>query len=82
MQRPSLVRQVKYLSTTSSWRGPRGTTTAAYRPELLNGLAPLTVLAVQVNATIQTMPQTLTASPSYDLANRGKGNVPAWFPTH
>jgi hypothetical protein len=82
MQRPSLVRQVKYLSTTSSWRVPRGTTTAAYHPELLNGLAPLTVLAVQVDATIQTMPQTLTASPSYDWANRGKGNVPAWFPAY
>jgi hypothetical protein len=84
MQRPSLVRQVKYLSTASRWRGPDCTATAAYRPELLNGLVTLTVLATQVDATssTQTMPQTLTASPYYDWANRGEGNRTVWFPAY
>jgi DUF1680 family protein len=64
---------------------PTATFTAAYRPELLNGVTTLTatVPAVQVDAaasTIQTVPQTLTAIPYYAWANRGKGEMTVWFP--
>jgi DUF1680 family protein len=64
---------------------PTATFTAAYRPELLNGVTTLTatVPAVQVDAaasTVQTVPQTLTAIPYYAWANRGKGEMTVWFP--
>nr|GFB95392.1 hypothetical protein [Tanacetum cinerariifolium] len=64
---------------------PTATFTAAYRPELLNGVTTLTatVPAVQVDAaanSIQTVPQTLTAIPYYAWANRGKGEMTVWFP--
>jgi len=64
---------------------PTATFTAAYRPDLLNGVTTLTatVPAVQVDAaagTIQTVPQTLTAIPYYAWANRGKGEMTVWFP--
>jgi DUF1680 family protein len=58
---------------------PAATTfTAAYQPDLLNGIMQLmaTVPTVQVDAashTISTQRQTLTAIPYYAWANRGKG---------
>ncbi|WP_454801511.1 glycoside hydrolase family 127 protein [Mucilaginibacter phyllosphaerae] len=65
---------------------PQNTTfTAAYKPELLNGVTVLTgdVKAVQVDSTglgISTQNQTLTAIPYYSWANRGKGEMMVWFP--
>ena len=58
---------------------------AAFRPDLLNGVTTLTatVPAVRVDeaaGTIQTVPQTLTAIPYYAWANRGKGEMTVWFP--
>ena len=65
---------------------PAGTAfTAAFKPDLLNGITELTatVPVVQVDAatnTISTVPQTLTAIPYYAWANRGKGEMTVWFP--
>jgi DUF1680 family protein len=64
---------------------PTASFTAAFRPDLLNGVTTLTatVPTVQINeaaGTIQTVPQTLTAIPYYAWANRGKGEMTVWFP--
>jgi DUF1680 family protein len=64
---------------------PMATFTAAFRPDLLNGVTTLTgtVPTVQIDeaaGTIQTVPQTLTAIPYYAWANRGKGEMTVWFP--
>jgi DUF1680 family protein len=61
------------------------TFTAAYRPDLLNGVTTLTATVPTVKidetaGTIQTVPQTLTAIPYYAWANRGKGEMTVWFP--
>ncbi|RYY16499.1 MAG: glycoside hydrolase family 127 protein, partial [Cytophagaceae bacterium] len=64
---------------------PTASFTAAYQPDLLNGVEVLTatVPAVRVDeaaGTIQTVPQQLTAIPYYAWANRGKGEMTVWFP--
>ena len=65
---------------------PAGTVfTAAFRPDVLNGITELTatVPVVKVDAasnTIRTVSQTLTAIPYYAWANRGKGEMTVWFP--
>ncbi|WP_375379491.1 hypothetical protein [Hymenobacter volaticus] len=59
--------------------------TAAFKPDVLNGITELTatVPAVKVdpaNNSISTVSQTLTAIPYYAWANRGKGEMTVWFP--
>ncbi len=65
---------------------PNGSTfTAAFKPDVLNGITELTatVPVVKIDAannTISTVNQTLTAIPYYAWANRGKGEMTVWFP--
>ncbi|MBF9238538.1 glycoside hydrolase family 127 protein [Hymenobacter sp. BT683] len=65
---------------------PTGTAfTAAFKPDVLNGITELTatVPVVKVDGasnTISTVKQTLTAIPYYAWANRGKGEMTVWFP--
>lgn len=59
--------------------------TAAYQPQLLNGIMVLkaNVKAVDITAdgqNISTQNKTLTAIPYYSWANRGKGEMTVWFP--
>ena len=59
--------------------------TAAFKPDVLNGITELTatVPVVKVdpaNNSISTVSQTLTAIPYYAWANRGKGEMTVWFP--
>ncbi|SNR80833.1 glycoside hydrolase family 127 protein [Hymenobacter mucosus] len=71
---------------TSNLIVPTTTTfTAAYTPEVLNGIMQLTatIPAVQVDAaknSVRTVQQTMTAVPYYAWANRGKGEMTVWFP--
>ncbi|GGF01853.1 glycoside hydrolase family 127 protein [Hymenobacter cavernae] len=59
--------------------------TAAYKPDVLNGVMELTakVPAIKVDAasnSVSTVSQTMTAIPYYAWANRGKGEMTVWFP--
>ena len=71
---------------TSNLIVPAATTfTAAYKPDLLNGIMELTakVPAIEIDAAataIHTAPKTMTAVPYYAWANRGKGEMTVWFP--
>lgn len=65
---------------------PHGTAfTAAFKPDVLNGITELTatVPVVRVDEatnSISTVQQTLTAIPYYAWANRGQGEMTVWFP--
>jgi DUF1680 family protein len=71
---------------TSNLVVPAGTRfTAAYRPELLNGVVVLNgqVPAVQTGedgVSVSTQQHAFTAIPYYAWANRGKGEMQLWFP--
>ncbi|UOG76417.1 glycoside hydrolase family 127 protein [Hymenobacter tibetensis] len=71
---------------TSNIIVPAATTfTAAFKPDVLNGITELTatVPVVKVDAannSISTVQQILTAIPYYAWANRGKGEMTVWFP--
>ncbi|TPG66784.1 glycoside hydrolase family 127 protein [Hymenobacter nivis] len=59
--------------------------TAAYKPDVLNGVVELTatVPTIQVDAannSVRTVAQPMTAIPYYAWANRGKGEMTVWFP--
>jgi uncharacterized protein len=57
---------------------------AAYRPDLLNGLTVITAQLPVVEVadqSIRTETKTVTAIPYFAWANRGKGEMTVWFPS-
>jgi uncharacterized protein len=60
--------------------------TTEFKPDLLNGVTVLKsevpAIVIKNNESISTVRQSFTAIPYYSWANRGKGEMMVWFPTH
>jgi len=66
---------------------PTATFSAAYHPELLDGIEVLkgnvpAVVTDEGGLSVKTVMQPFTAIPYYSWANRGKGEMTIWFPEH